>query len=1041
MSSSDSKSLQVLNASAGSGKTYSLVKEYVKLLIAEKGNPLRFSQIIAMTFTNKAALEMKTRIIQALDELSHPEIYLNKSNEYAIEIGNELGIDPEEVHTRCRIVLKNILHRYEDFYVMTIDKFNLKLIRSFSRDLDLPNDFDVILNESEVIEQVVDLLLNQLGKENVQMLTKMVLEYAKNNLDEGERWNFRDQLIEFGKVLGSEKDQRLLTKLLALDFSSARQKELRAEYDQLQDRFLHAAKKTYHNYCEQISNPNDLPGKGNTIRPIERLSEYTSFPEKELFTPAFLRTCDAEPPKGKYFPASLRNELITLNEFYLELTAKAFAISSFLKNFYNMALLQYMAISLDSIKKDEQLIRISEFNKLISELVRNEDAPFIYERLGTRFHHFLLDEFQDTSRLQWLNMVPLVHESLSNTNRNFIVGDPKQSIYRFKNGVAEQFVALPEIYNPEKDPIIERRSNYFKAEGHKGDLEFNWRSSPVIVNFNNTLFNALREDLPETSRSFYDSVTQKPRSTKNGYIELISREEGDESEDLVPQIIEWIEACEQDGFRRGDICILSDLNFRANTWAIALTNAGYKVVSSESLLVQNEIKVKLIISYLKRRLNPSSDSEKKRFAELFFRINHQEGYNSYRNYLEQRTSLKGTNYTFFNDELFIQEQFGGKHLFFYKFENIYDLIEQFYTLMKWNELNNPYLHHFADFAHDFELNKGPELKSFLAYYEEQKNKLAIQMPESDDAIRIMTIHKSKGLEFPVVIVPFLDFSVTIKKNSRFLLEASDLILYSNLSQSSLIPEVRQLNADEKSQIFTDKVNQCYVALTRPKERLYIMNIHKPKSFGAIFHHRVETLFELNENGKMILGERERSIQKITEEVNNFFIPESLTDKLWFPDIALQDKEELLRGDRLSREQRFGNQFHLAMSLVNHVDDISNTLEYMTKNGSVESEFTAEIAARIQSAFELMEFRELFTDALEILNEQTIILDENTQERPDKLILKEHETIVVDYKTGLPSPKDTKQIQRYIATLNSMGLPSVKGYIYYSAKNELINLTN
>ena len=225
--------LLVLNASAGSGKTYSLVKQYMKMVLADSANVLQFSQIIAMTFTNKASLEMKTRILKALDELSHPAIYGKKSSDYAEELGLEMGISAAEVHNRAKRVLKNVLHRYEDLFVMTIDKFNLRLIRSFSRDLDLPNDFEVILNESEVIEEVVDILLNQLGDQGVQELTETVFEYAKSNLDEGERWNFRDQLVEFGKVLSKERDQLLIAKLMGMDFSATKRRELRDEFRNL----------------------------------------------------------------------------------------------------------------------------------------------------------------------------------------------------------------------------------------------------------------------------------------------------------------------------------------------------------------------------------------------------------------------------------------------------------------------------------------------------------------------------------------------------------------------------------------------------------------------------------------------------------------------------------------------------------------------------------------------------------------------------------------------------------------------------------------
>ncbi|MFN5633878.1 MAG: UvrD-helicase domain-containing protein, partial [Flavobacteriia bacterium] len=709
------------------------------------------------------------------------------------------------------------------------------------------------------------------------------------------------------------------------------------------------------------------------------------------------------------------------------------------KNFYNMSLLQFMARSLDGIKKDKQLIRISEFNTLISQLVRGEEAPFIYERLGSRFHHFLLDEFQDTSRLQWLNMVPLVHESLSHERRNLIVGDPKQSIYRFKNGVAEQFVALPRIFNPEKEAKIEEWSQFFEDMGEVEPLASNWRSSREIVELNNSFFKILRDHLPEQSKDFYQTIKQKVVSEKDGYVEIISEPGDTPAIDKVPQIIEWIEQCEADGFKRGDICILSEVNDKANIWAVELTKKGYKVVSSESLLIQNEVRVKLIVSFIRRRLNPSSESEKRKFAELYFRISRGLGYNEYKKYLERKVSAKGKNYTLFDDAQFLIDYFGGRDNFFFRYENLYDLITQFYTLMGWTELNNPYLHHFTDAAHSFELNRGPELKDFLNYYEENKGRLAIQLPESEDAIRIMTIHKSKGLEFPVVIIPDVDFSIKLKSQSKFLVEAGEYILYTTLKKTHPAPEVCIMNESETAQILTDKVNLAYVGMTRPEERLYIINQHKDSNLGSVLHDCFQNLpgLEVNAEGHLIKGARTQRPPKPTKGGGiGFLIPEELTDRLWFPDISLQDRSELIDANLLTDEQRFGNQFHALMAELNSSDQIELTIQRMVAEGLLELGFVDQLTEKAEQIFNHPAYASLFTGSTRILSERSIILDEMSTVRPDKIICKSAETIVIDYKTGANNPKHLEQMHRYIETLRSMDMPDVRGYIYYTSRNEL-----
>ena len=1031
--------LLVLNASAGSGKTYSLVKQYMKMVLADSSNVLQFSQIIAMTFTNKASLEMKTRILKALDELSHPAIYGKKSESYAEELALEMGISSAEVQARARKVLKNVLHRYEDLFVMTIDKFNLRLIRSFSRDLDLPNDFEVILNEREVIEEVVDLLLEQLGNQGVQDLTDTVFEYAKSNLDEGERWNFRDQLIEFGKVLSKERDQLLIAKLMGMDFSPQRRRVLWGEFRQIEAGFLQDCKVVYDQY-ERLGLADEiLPGLATTGKALRRLGTLNSFPDK-LFTVTFTdKYCATEPGKGRMFPEDLRNACLELQAKFVALEPRLGVLGAFLKNFYNMSLLQYMARSIDGIKKDKQLIRISEFNTLISQLVRGEEAPFIYERLGSRFHHFLLDEFQDTSRLQWLNMVPLVHESLANERRNLIVGDPKQSIYRFKNGVAEQFVALPRIFNPEKEAKIEEWSQFFDDMGEVFPLASNWRSARQIVELNNDFFTLLRKSLPEQSKEFYQTIKQDVESKKEGYVEIISEPGDTPAIEKVPQIIEWIKQCEADGFNRGDICILSEVNDKANIWAVELTKADYKVVSSESLLIQNEVRVKLIVSFIRRRLNPSSESEKRKFAELYFRISQGLGYNEYKKYLERKVSAKGRPYTVFDDTQFLNEYFGGRDAFFYKYESLYDLITQFYTLMGWTELNNPYLHHFTDAAHSFELNRGPELKDFLNYYEENKGRLAIQLPESEDAIRIMTIHKSKGLEFPVVIIPDIDFSIKQKAQAKFLVEAGEYILYTTLKKNHPAPEVSVMNESENAQILTDKVNLAYVGMTRPEERLYIINRHKDANLGSVLHKCFEDLpdIQVTEDGRFVKGVRAKRVKEETKRSGiGFLVPEELTDRLWFPDISLQDKSELLDANLLSDEQRFGNQFHEVMAELNGSAEIEVTMQRMVAQGVLEIGFVDQLKEKAMQIFSHPAYAELFKDAKRILSERSIILDEQNTIRPDKIICKATETIVIDYKTGANNSKHIEQMQRYIETLRAMDMPDVRGFIYYTSKNEL-----
>lgn len=1030
MSENLQKPLQILNASAGSGKTYRLVQEYVQLLIGDQASPSEFKHLIAMTFTNKAALEMKERIIQALDGIGNED---PAKESLKLALAKALNISPDDVLLRCQKVLEMILHQYEDFHVMTIDKFNLRLIKSFSRDLDLPGEFEVVLDETELIEKVVDDLLNQLGNKEKGTLNDLMIQYAKSNIDDEKTWNFRRNLIEFGSILKNERHQEGVRQLLEMELSVTRYRELQAQQKKTDAYFL----KLILPLKERIEllDPKTVHGGGHTVNDIRSIANHDHFPvQPELIKKRLAGNLEKQ-DGTKDIPEDIRSSLLEINTYWEGELQSYAATFLFLKNFFNMALLQHMAIALNASRNDAQLIRISEFNSLISALIQNENAPFIYERLGTRYHHFLLDEFQDTSHLQWLNLVPLIHESIGHNRANLIVGDPKQSIYRFKNGVAEQFVELPAIYNPARDPKIAATSSFFLEMGAVEQLENNWRSSPTIVNFNNAFFEEFRSQLPEDTAAFYNAVEQAPKSDKNGLVYIESREQKDSNQDIVAQITNWIEKCLNDGYQPSELCILGRRNRECNAWAVALDQAGYKVVSSDSLLIDSSAEVRLTIAFLKWRLKPSGENEKKQFSEMFLRLRHA-SYEVYRKYLKEGTSESGRRYRYFDDDAFLAEHFGSKERFFFKYEHLYDLIQGFYRIADMHELENPYLHHLADWAHEYGLNRGPNLSMFLDEYERKKGNIAVQVPAAKDAINIMTIHKSKGLEFPVVILPSLNINLELK--SSFLVDWNDFLLYKQPSKTDILNPLVTLYEREKNQILTDIVNLCYVGMTRPVERLYIRNFFEKRSFGGLFHQVLEgTGLASNEEESLVLSlsDGQRTPPKEEDYAKNFF-PQDISDRLWFPHIAFQDTEELQHEDFLSDEMQFGIQFHLLASRIKKKTEIDNELNAAQSAGEIATQNIPQLKERLEQLFALSSYTAILEKANKILSEQSILLQNGNTVRPDKLILKENETIVVDFKTGVPKDQDVKQTRMYGRVLKEMGYPEVKAYIYYTAIGEL-----
>jgi ATP-dependent exoDNAse (exonuclease V) beta subunit len=1036
-------SLKVLNASAGSGKTHQLVLEYLTILFGNDYSNPKFKSIVAMTFTNKAALEMKTRIINTLEGIINYNETNAKISHILKDLIRNIGTNQQIIQQRAQKALSQILHGYEDFHVSTIDKFNLRLIRSFSKDLDMPGDFEVVLNEKQIIEDVVDMLMSKLGQPDCQDLTKLMTLYARTNLEEGQSWNFRQQLVDFANVLSSERYQEIVTKLLDLSLTYNDYAQLKAEIQSIESAFIANANEFGKYLLLQGLTPDNTPGGATTINSLQDFNKLNEFPKLkqngQLFSETIMKNARERSGK-KQFSEELAFRILNLNDSFVSAYSNYELLKKFRSNFFNMALLQFIAIALNETKENEQILRISEFNKLISKLVGDEDAPYIYERLGTRLEHFLLDEFQDTSRLQWLNLIPLVHESIGNGRRNLIVGDAKQSIYRFNNGLAEQFVSLPKIYNPENDAKIERISNFFNELGVKENLEKNFRSAKEIVTFNNQLFQVLKQLLITNHIDFYHSIEQEVVSESEGFVRFISMEADPDLETRITQIIQCIERSITDGFKMGDLCILTPTNELGNEIANKLTEQKIAVVSQDSLLIAYDAKIQLILSYLKRRERPTNETEAKRFAELFLRLSGAKT-EKYLSYFETKIYPDGSKKRFFNDVMFLVENFGSTENFFTTFESLYDLVLQFLNIMKWEETKDPYLHHFVDVVFDYQSIRQSDIKFFLEYFEDNKKKIALQMPETESAVKIMTIHKSKGLEFPVVILPQLDLSIKIHNRAKFLMEAGDKILYGNLSKTSSISEIVDFTERESSLTLLDKLNLAYVALTRPVHRMYAFNYFKKSNLGALIHEKIEQNFsvERTENGELLLQLGAENLVQREEKSKDelFYVPIELNQRLWYPDVVFRkisdsEKQELIQ------EQRFGNYFHSLMACCDSESAVEKSLSELIQKGEIDPEYRMNLTEMAKDFFQ--QTSGFFEGAVEIINEQLILIPGDlSDKRPDKIIVKENELIVFEFKTGMKSDRHQPQLIGYQHALSEMYDKPVKLYLYYTRTNELLSV--
>jgi ATP-dependent exoDNAse (exonuclease V) beta subunit len=645
-----------------------------------------------------------------------------------------------------------------------------------------------------------------------------------------------------------------------------------------------------------------------------------------------------------------------------------------------------------------------------------------------------------------MNLVPLVHESLAHGQFNLIVGDPKQSIYRFKNGVAEQFVALPRIYNPEQNPSVELKSEFFDRLGQLEGLTENWRSSHEIVAFNNAFFEALKHTLPPSGVPYYNQVTQSPRGKQNGYIEFVLQPKTEESPaEVEANLLRWVESCLADGYNPSDICVLARLKSECNTYANILKNNGYQVVSADSLLVSSDQYVQLIIAYCRLRNHPDHRQLLMRFAELFLRLfSPATAFDAYQSCFE--TTSEGKHY--FSKELFFAHSVFHQKDLSRGFQDIFSLVQSFVREYGIDELQNAYVHQLLDLAAQFDLHNGPDLAGFLSFYDNIGNRTNVQLPENRHSIKVMTAHKSKGLEFPVVILPSVRFEAGSTKKSTRIFESGGHFVQSKLSETDrVLPEVDPHVTIENEAAVMDYVNLLYVAFTRPIDRLYFMGaISSRDSLQKTIFQTLAELYPQFVNlsagqagGSVIKGAigTPPAITPETEAEDLSFVPVSLNGYLWFPYISILSEEEQDEL-QLTRERRFGRQFHAIMEQSTSLAEAEDAIARGLLKGTVEAEFKDALKVQAEQLFANAQYASLLEGGHQ-LDEQTLLVDVRTRLRPDKVILHKDRTVVIDFKTGERKPEHRTQVAKYAYVLGLMGFPAIEGWLYYVGEGSLVRV--
>jgi len=729
------------------------------------------------------------------------------------------------------------------------------------------------------------------------------------------------------------------------------------------------------------------------------------------------------------------------------------------RTIYQMAILHEINDHLKSIQLNKNIVPLAEFNKRIAQVVMREPAPFVYERLGERFHHYLIDEFQDTSVMQWQNLLPLVDNALGSGFYNLVVGDGKQSIYRWRGGEVMQFVKLPEVDNPMESSEVFQRQESLRRNYIAEKLNRNFRSRMEIVDFNNNFFEWIAQRLPEEILSVYADVAQDVDQDKTGGGVIFSFYDKKESEFTLEeynlqQINQIISDLIDAGYQYSDIAILCRANRRASVIANDLLSKDIPVISSESLLLSSSPLIGFIVNFIRWIQNPDDDvlatalltrllrqdpEKSNDFHALLSKVSHKLGYAySLQRIVPELFSELGFPFNF--------EQFSKLHLI--------DLTEEIIRIFKLNKTDDAFLHFFLDAVLTFSHNrKENSLADFSDWWEDKRNSLSLIVPEGVNAVRIMTIHKSKGLQFPVVIYPFASESINnrndlkwVSLNDEYLPELPSALL--PLSDKLSETGFGEIYDHEISQKILDLINLLYVVMTRPEERLYVISENyegkQPnKSVAGLLKAYITETGSWPETDEPILfgselkEKQNRKPQTIHSEQN-----EPMISSDWHNRILLSRRApEFWEAANPEHAQAYGQMVHQLLSYIKSPDDFENAADKFISEGLCTVE---EAQKLIHLAARLLEHPvagSFFKPGITVKNECEILMTDGKSYRPDRVIIDGTNAIVVDFKTGKPSPFNQTQILNYAAILEKMGYTSILKYLIYVDEELMVEQVN
>ncbi|GAB3171166.1 UvrD-helicase domain-containing protein [Telluribacter humicola] len=1105
---------KIYSSSAGSGKTYTLTKEYIKLALHSNSDTY-FRQILAVTFTNAAANEMKDRILSMLrlfgteEGKRHPmmrdivtELYGEaiQGGEGTFEEGCEL------IGLRAQRVFVKLLHRYSDFSVMTIDKFTQRLVSSFTDELGIPFGFETEV-DSDLLASAVDRLLARIGQEGEDTLTRIVETYYRESAEDGKSWgSLPAQIREAAGDLLSEKSYLAMLKVQDLTME-----DWVAIRNQLKESLNTIIKDSY---CKVIAREaialiqqngldsgdfaggkNGLIGHFNKFKPEDE--EPVEWWKLEA-TATVVKNLDEQKWYGskasKTTQARIDELSHKLKELYECIQAhqvkhreRYFLFKQLEKHLYNLSLLGEIRKEFDSLLRQNNQVHISEFNRRVLEIVAREPVPFIFERLGEKYNHILVDEFQDTSKLQFANLLPLIDNALASGYMNLVVGDAKQSIYRFRGGDMDLILHLSQNQAMElasllgDNPFAHERLLGIDRFLHKSSLRENRRSYREVTEFNNWFFGYLSKTLGQSERMvsavFDEEFQQKilPEVKSGGHVQVefvtmkdeddATTEGGQELDAMVARTLQLIEELREQGYHWRDIAILCRKKKEAANLASALKERGFPLISEDSLSLAFARPVNLLVAFMQVLHTPDNRLARYEAAYLFHRVIAREVPSATQHELiRSMCGEKGlaSFLAYFGQEGVELNAFRLRQL------SVYELCEQLITAFRLfdTKTDSEYLFRFLDVVLEFGTRRSNHLADFLNYWEGAKNKLSITIPANADALRITTIHRSKGLEYPVVIIPYTNWSY---RSNPFLdrlwvdldrLDHQELCLMPSGEGEEQLPKrllssvvsvvsdlaktpLAEQYKEEGTRTLLENLNLLYVAFTRPVQRMYILAQYDTNWDKGKTSDRVSSwLYNyLNRPDAQPGWQEGQSVYVLSEGAgecrhahgSQSAIPHRLSH------IISTDRTKSLRlrrlADRIFDTETFEKKndwlqkLKHALSYLQTPDELPAVLRKLTTEGIIESVDAEYLRRSLQEVLDMDQLRECFDREATVLMRRELLLPGGRMLCADRAVtLPDGTCVLANFVAGAGNTDARRQMRKLVQAYQDMGQTQVKGVV-------------